>query len=74
LIAVPRTPDFQDFAKRLLKVIALVLLVPNFATAGPDKSGSAAVAQVREELWGFRPRCSALAREAGLRSRRAGLP
>ena len=35
-------------------VIALVLLVPNFATAEPDeKSASPAVTQVREELWGI---------------------
>jgi dienelactone hydrolase len=39
-------------AKRLL--IALVLLAPTCATAGPDeKSETTAVTQIREELWGI---------------------
>lgn len=46
--------DVRQFVKRFLKVIALLLLVPTFATAGPgEKSENTAVAQVREELWGI---------------------
>jgi dienelactone hydrolase len=46
--------DVRQFVKRLLKVIALFLLVPTFATAGPgEKSENTAVTQVREELWGI---------------------
>ena len=46
--------DVRQLLRRLLTVIALVLLVPNFATAGPDeKSASTAVTQVHEELWGI---------------------
>ena len=44
--------DVQQLVKRLLKVIALMLLVPTLATAAPDeKSENTAVTQVREELW-----------------------
>ena len=46
--------DVRQLLRRLLGVIALVLLVPNFATAAPDeKSASTSVTQVREELWGI---------------------
>jgi dienelactone hydrolase len=46
--------DVRQFVKRFLKVIALLLLVPTFATAGlGEKSENTAVAQVREELWGI---------------------
>jgi dienelactone hydrolase len=44
--------DVRQSVRRLLEVIALVLLMPAFATAGADeKSEKTAVAQVREELW-----------------------
>ena len=46
--------DVRQIFRLLLRVIALVLLVPNFATAGPDeKSASIAITQVHEELWGI---------------------
>jgi predicted dienelactone hydrolase len=46
--------DLRQLVKRLLKVIALALLVPNLAAAGPDeKSASTAVTEVHEELWGI---------------------
>ena len=46
--------DVWQLLSRLLRIIALVLLVPNFANAGPDeKSASIAVTQVHEELWGI---------------------
>ena len=46
--------DLRQLVKRLLKVIALALLVPNFAIAGPDeKSAGTVVAEVHEELWGI---------------------
>ena len=44
----------RQLLRRLLGVIALLLLIPTFATAGDDqKSDNATVAQVREELWGI---------------------
>ena len=44
--------DVLQLVKRLVEVIALVLLVPTFATAGPaEKYENAAVAQLREEIW-----------------------
>lgn len=44
----------RQLVRRLLGVIALVLLMPTFATAGADQeSDNAAVARVREELWGI---------------------
>jgi dienelactone hydrolase len=49
-----RCADGRQLVKRLLEVIALLLLVvaPTFALAGADeKSDKTAVAQVREELW-----------------------
>src|SRR5215510_1177832 len=46
--------DVRRLVKRLLMVMAVVVLVPTFATAGPDeKSESTAVTQIREELWGI---------------------
>ena len=45
-------PAVQRRVRQLLKAIALVLLMPTFATAGADEiSGKAAVAEVREEFW-----------------------
>lgn len=44
----------RQLVRRFFGVIALVLLIPIFATAGTDqKSDNVAVAQVREELWGI---------------------
>ncbi len=46
--------DVRQLVKRLRKVIALLLLVPTFAAAGPgEKSENAEVTQVREEIWGI---------------------
>jgi dienelactone hydrolase len=47
-----RCADGQQLVRRLLEVIALLLLVPTFAIAGAnEKSDKTAVLQVREELW-----------------------
>ena len=44
----------RQLLRRLLGVMALLLLIPTFATAGADqKSDNTTGAQVREELWGI---------------------
>ena len=44
----------RQFVKRLLEAIALLLLLPIFATAEPgEKSQTVAVTEVREQLWGI---------------------